>query len=36
MKVLKRQSEWVLWLGFTIAMVLAVSTLAMFGLIGLK
>lgn len=36
MNKIKQQNEVILWLGFTIAMVLVVGTLTMFGLIGLK
>lgn len=34
MKLLKKQREWILWTGFTLAMAMLIGTLAMFDLIG--
>lgn len=36
MNKIKQQNEMILWLGFSVAMVLLVGTLLMFDLIGLK
>jgi hypothetical protein len=36
MKLLRKQGEWILWTGFTIAMTLMLGTLYIFDLIPTK